>query len=99
MSKPTWVAVVSDRYGYVLTDEEVRAWCADPDERGDSTPEEIAIVTASAKPENGERMPSSYFSNDRFYEVDIDYLEPDEVLRWWERAVAVTAAMNAAGVE
>ena len=107
MSEPTWVAVVSDRDGFVMTDEEIRAWCANPDEAelvNDSTPEEIAIVTGSAKPDNGERsgaprLPGSYFSEDRFYEVEISWLEPDEVLRWWERAVAVTAAMNAAGVE
>lgn len=106
-TEPTWIAVISDSDGFVMTDEDIRAWCADQDAAeyaNDSTPEELAIVTGTAKPDDGARsgaprLPGSWTSEDRLLEEDLSSDEPDTILRKWERAVAVAAALNAAGVQ
>lgn len=104
--EPVWLAVVADNYGYVLTEEDIREWAADSDAyeiRSDMIPQTLAIVTDSAKPDDGERsghprLPRWWAAEDRFMELDVDTYGPDHFIRLWERAQAVAAAMNAADV-
>lgn len=102
-----WRAVIADNYGFVLSDEDIREWATDPDAyeiRSDLIPQELAIVARSAAPDDGERsghprLPGHYTTSDRFMELNVDIYSPEEVVELWDRAQAVAAAMNAAGVQ
>lgn len=109
-----WLAVASDRDGFVLDDETLKAWAAavDAGKRGwdipCEPPQEITIVRGSARPvpqssapdEDIYRLPGSWLSGDQFVEIEnLDELEPSEVLELWRRAQAAAAGMNAAGVQ
>ena len=106
MSAPTWRAMLTDSYGYVLTEEEIEAWAIDSEafeRESDLVPAELVIATGSAAPRqhsaaDRERRPGTWTSSDVFLEVDVDTYVAEELLPVWERAKAVAAAMNSAGV-
>lgn len=93
-TEPTWQAVVADRAGFVLADEQVRAWCA-AIKAGKTgwgvpceTPTQVLVVTGSALPEpqtsrpdeDTYRLPGHWYTADRFLEIDLtDEVDPDEV--------------------
>lgn len=109
----TWQAVVADRDGFVLDDEQVQAWCKAREEGKTGwqipceDPDVILIVTGTARPEPQTtdpdekiyRLPGTWTTEDRFVAIDVADDEPNAILRQWERVRAAAAAMNAAGVQ
>jgi hypothetical protein len=107
-----WMAVVTDADGFVLTDEDLRGW-AEAIDAGRTgwgvpceSPTSVQVVTRSARPrpqsdtpgETVLRMPGSWMTYDKLFDIDFDDEEPCAILRAWERAQACAAGLNAAGI-
>lgn len=100
----TFRAICTDRDGFVHLDEDVRAWCADPDAteaRLDFVPQIVAVVTNSAAAfyEAGVswRVPGTHYHSDVWVETGIYGMEPDEVLVYWEQASLIADALEESG--
>lgn len=102
----TWIAIVTDADGFVLTDEDLRGWAAavNMGKTGWGIPCEpptaVCVVTGSALPkpqfEGSEtlRSPGSYYTSDVLFEIDVEEQEPDDIIQTWERAQACAAGLN-----
>lgn len=107
-----WHAVITDRDGFVMSEEDVQLWATDTEKAERLTsgpPVQLVIVTGSAAPipqsnapdEKFYRLPAYWTTADRFLDIDLvfDFGDPDvELLTLWNRAQAAVAGMNAAGV-
>lgn len=95
-----------DELGFIYTDEDVRAWCENPEEANNNLGLEqdgfdrIVVVTGSAAEARaaGVRMraPGSHVVRDRWIEYDIFGCEADEVLALWKQAHTVARLLNKA---
>lgn len=106
--KIVWQVHLYDLDGYSVKDVDLREWVElyeqDKDEAlRELDPRDIVIVTGTAVPtvqHDGEppKEPGTCQALDVFAEWDITSFEASEMIPLWERAQAVAAAMNAAGV-
>lgn len=91
---PHYEAVMYDQYGDLMTEEYYDTWKAAWDSGTEMDgPDEIAVVTGSAKPADA-RAPGSYFLVDKVVEYDVISLESAEIDSRWQQAKWIARALN-----